>query len=101
MIGVVAGIFVGSGAIGYVLASIYHPLYWWLPCFSRDRLLFLRKLISSDKLKIRNISGSEIKACDLNKRDAWTILTYYWYANIDASKEPAGLSKITDRLTDF
>lgn len=61
----------------------------------------MKKLISLGKLVVTDSNGDTIPAVKLKKRDAWTILTYYWYANLEESKELKGLNKITDRLTDF
>ena len=100
-----AAAFISSGAIGFVFSSIYNTSYWILPFFGRVPLSFLRRLVSDKKLMIKDFNGNEITECGItSRRDAWTILTYYWYKNIDKtddSKQSLGLSIITDRLTDF
>ena len=102
IIGAVVAVFITSGAIGYIFASAYHPLYWTIfSWFSIDHLTIVRKLISLGKLLVTDIDGNPIPEDKLKKRDAWTILTYYWYANLEESKELIGLNKITDRLADF
>ncbi len=102
IIGGVVAVFITSGAIGYILASAYIPLYWTIfSLVSIDHLTIVRKLISLDKLVVTDSDGNPIPEDKLKKRDAWTILTYYWYANLEESKELIGLNKITDRLADF
>lgn len=102
LIGGIIALFVTSGAIGYILASIYHPLYWTIFSWaSINHLTVIKELISQKKLLITNFKGNLIAIDDLKKRDAWTILTYYWYSNVEESNELKGLSNITDRLTDF
>jgi hypothetical protein len=99
--GVIA-VFITSGAIGYILASAYHTAYWTIfSFFSIDHLTIVRKLISRGELVVSDSNGDLIPEDKLEKRDAWTILTYYWHSNLEESKELIGLNKITDRLADF
>lgn len=103
ILGWVAAAFVSSGVAGYVLTSSYHALRW-RPFFSFlaiDHLSLVTKLISINKLVVTDSEGDPIRQEDLNKRDAWTIVTYYWYANLEQSKQLAGLNTVTDRLVDF
>lgn len=104
IINVVAAAFISSGAIGFVLASIYHAVYWKFPFLCRDHKFLVDELISDNKLELTDIHGKAIKEPKLSERDAWTIVTYYSYAKIHTphrSRPKAGLSKMTDRLTDF
>lgn len=103
ILGWVVAAFVSSGVLGYILASAYHALRWIPPFsfFAINHLSLVTKLISLEKLQIADSAGDLIKKENLNKRDAWTIVTYYWYANVNQSKQLAGLNTVTDRLVDF
>ncbi len=102
LIGGVIAVFITSGVVGYILASAYHTAYWTIfSWFSIDHLTIVRNLISLDKMVVTDSNENPIPKKNLNKRDAWKILTYYWYANLEESKELKGLNKITDRLADF
>jgi len=102
LIGAVVAIFISSGAIGYILASAYHPVYWTIfSWISIDHLTIVRKLILRGELEVTDSDGILIPGNKLKKRDAWTIITYYWHVNLEESKEFIGLNKLTDRLVDF
>jgi len=103
ILGWIAAAFVSSGVVGYILASAYHALRWIPPFsfFAIDHLSLVTKLISIKKLQIADFEGDLIVKKNLNKRDAWTIITYYWYANIKQSEQLTGLNAVTDRLVDF
>jgi len=101
-LGVVIGVFLASGGLGYILANIYFSIYWSWP-FSRVIAINHRSLLTSlnDNLEIVDISGKKLNLQRISKRDAWTIVTQYWFSQIEGSNNIKGINSTTDRLVDF
>lgn len=95
------GVLVTSGAVGYVLASAYHALNWALDGLAIDHLTTVKALMSQGELKVTDRTEKPVSHEELDKRDAWMIWTYYFYANVRGSDQLTGLKEISDRLVDY
>jgi hypothetical protein len=101
-IGLVFAIFLASGGLGYIFANIYFALYWWKPIrdrFAIDHCSLFRDL--AEKIELVDTSGTRINPDDLSKRDAWNILTQFWYSQIEDGQDIKGVDQITDRLANI
>lgn len=94
-IGVILGLFLASGALGYIFSSIYWTIYWIGPkCFfANDNRSFLKK--HKDKLEIVEEPNKR------SKHDAWIIVTLIWHTQIEKSKEIKGINPYVDRINDI
>lgn len=99
-LGLALAIFIGSGGLGYLFATIYFFLYWSWPfdCVAIDHLSFLKNL-RREVVDILDSSGNPYKN-DLSEREAWIIITQYWHSKIEGCPKLKGLNSTTDRLTD-
>lgn len=100
-LGLVLSVFIGSGALGYLFANIYFSLYWSWP-FNRlvaiDHLSFLENQ-KKDAIEIVGASGKPYEV-PLSRREAWSIITQYWYSKRQDEPKIKGCDSITDRLAD-
>jgi len=100
-IGLVLAALLASGALGYVFSNIYFRLYW-LSDNSRVAIDHKQILISlRKKINIIDALGNSIDTNSLTKRDAWIILSYYWYSNIQNSEKYRDSSTRVDNLGDI
>jgi hypothetical protein len=97
--GPLIALFLGTGVLGFILANIYHSLYWTTECFAIDHRCLFRE--SPPGFRAIELSGDPIGV--LTKREAWTMVTQYWYSQVEkrSGKDLLGLSLITDRLVDI
>ena len=90
-IGVVIGLFLTSGGLGYIYSQIYWGLNWhrWicnLKIVAIDFRPILNKLVKNNKLSIVNeldvpFTLKEIEK--FTKRDAWTIMTIHYPSTVN------------------
>lgn len=94
-VGVIFGLFLASGALGYIFSNIYWAIFWIGPkkFFVNDNSFFLEKY--KDKLKIVD------KPNELTKHEVWIIVTQFWYAQIKKSDEIKGINPFIDRIIDI
>lgn len=73
-----AGIFVASGALGYLLANIYFAVRW-IPFIKKLLVIDHKNVITAlgNILEIRGPSDHPWKLDNLTLFDAWSILTHY------------------------
>ncbi len=100
-IGIILGLFLASGALGYIFACVYWGIYEFglNSCIAIDNRYIFSTL--KDKLEIIETSGNKVKANKLSKRDAWTIAALFWQNNINKSEEIKGSTPYVDRITDL
>ena len=99
-IGAVFGVFLASGAMGYILSIIYFGIVWFTPncIFATDhRSVFA---ILKDKIQLINEHEHDINSDNLTKRDAWTISSLYWCHNKE-KKQIKGIDPYIDLLLDI
>ncbi len=100
-IGLILGIFLASGGIGYIFANIYFAIYWCCPncCFAIDyRSVFINL---KQNLRIFTLSENQIAVNTLTKKDAWSLVNYYWYTSIEKSEKLKGIDPKMERFTDL
>ena len=97
--GPVVALFLGTGALGFILANIYHWLYWTFELFAIDHRCLFPK--SPPGFRAIDLSGDPVG--DLTKREAWTIVTQYCHSQMKkkSGRDIEGMSLITDRLVDI
>jgi len=94
--GPAVGLFLGSRAIGFILANIYHSFYGrWRPFATDHRCLFPE---TPPGFRAVNLSGHSVY--NLTKREAWTIIAQYCHSQMKLSsgKDIQGMALIADRL---
>ena len=100
-LGIVAGIFLASGALGYLLANLYFSLRW-INTLSRwavvDHLSVLKEL--EKFLEVLKPSTGSWRIQDLTKRNAWSIVTQYWVSH-STDSDIKGTNPTVDRLADI
>ncbi len=98
-IGLVLAVFLGSGGLGFILANIYHTIYWTLNRLAINHLPLFRE--TPPGFRSIDIEGNPIS--NLTRREAWTIITQYCHSEIkkDSGKDIEGMCLITDRLVDI
>lgn len=101
-LGIVAGIFLASGALGYLLANLYFSLRWIYP-LSRwavvDHLTVLKEL--EKFLEVLKPSTGSWRIQDLTKRNAWSIVTQYWVSHSTGDSDIKGTNPTVDRFADI
>lgn len=101
LLGIVFGTFILSGSIGYIFANIYFALYW----ASENGIIAIdhRPVLVQTKnfIIIKDVNGNQIEHSRLTKRDAWTIITLYWYTQKARCKEIENLDPMIDRMVDI
>lgn len=99
-LGLILGVFLGSGGLGFLLATVYFALYWSWPfdwLMAPDNRPFLRDF--KKMIEIVDSEGEEYSV-PLSRHEAWTILNHYVASRIENVSEFKGLQPITDRLVD-
>lgn len=100
-IGLVLAGFLASGALGYILSTIYFALYWLRPIAKRvaiDHLTLFEQMNSY--ITIKGPDGKSILVTDLSKRTAWVIATRYWFSRYEKSECIKSINPTIDRLID-
>lgn len=106
-VGVIITAFVASGAIGFILTSIYYVCYWsncwdYLCLPSLDHRRVLEDLVEHKYLQIKNRRNEEIINMSLiNKSAVWCIFTAYWREHLENSKRIKGAKEGVHRLGDI
>jgi hypothetical protein len=105
-IGVIITAFVASGAIGFILTSIYYSFYWsclWnlvgMP--GVDHSSFLKYLKDNGYIKIINRENCTPVDGKISKSDAWCIITAFWHERLRDSTRFKNANKRTDSMTDI
>ena len=102
-VGIAISFLLASGAIGYILANIYFALYWVKPfsdLIAIDHLSFLKSI--NNEFDLLDASGNRIDVRKISsRRDAWTILSHYWWSRIESDEGIKGTNAFTDRLVDI
>jgi hypothetical protein len=99
-IGLALSVFLGSGALGFLLSGIYFSLCWcpklekW---FAYDYRPIFNELKSN--LFLVDIQGEPYQP-ELTRREAWVLISQYWHSRIEYCKNIRGVSQIYDRLAD-
>ena len=94
--------FLASGALGYMFSIFYYALYWWEPIEKKlaiDHKTLFQKL--EDKIEIKNADGKPINLNSLSKKEAWSILTRYWFTNYEDYNCIKGINSTIDRLSNI
>ena len=92
-LGLVLTIFIGSGGLGYLFASLYFELCWIWPFYlfmPTDHLALLTKLREKKIIEITDASGKSVDK--LSKREAWIIVTQYWCSRLETSNNLKGVN---------
>ncbi|MCK4223831.1 MAG: hypothetical protein KAX39_01540 [candidate division Zixibacteria bacterium] len=101
-LGLILGVFLGSGGLGFLLSTVYFALYWSWPL---DRLMapdnrpFLRDF--EKMIEIVDSEGKRYRIEALSRHEAWIIVNHYVASRIENVSEFKGIQSITDRLVDF
>ena len=99
--------FIASGGIGFILANIYHYIYWsrlfrWLV---PDHRQLIRNAVKRGWLKLEDRrSGeemAEVAIKRLTQKHAWLISSSLWYAKLGSSERIKGAEPVVDRLVDI
>lgn len=96
------GVFLCSGAVGFVLANLYFAVYWSDPfCrwFAIDHRPALNEL--KDMFEIRRVGGSAVSTAELTKREAWAVVCQLWWSQSETSPTLRGANGFCDRLVDM
>jgi len=95
-LGLILGIFLSSGAIGFLFSIAYNFFYWTL--FPVNHKILFEQL--STKIEIVNPNTlTKVPIDKLNKRRTWEIFTQYSYNHISNSNTE--FQKFIDRLIDI
>lgn len=100
IISLVLVVFLGSGALGYLFGIIYYFLYWLGPIrkvLAIDHKSLFQQL--ADYIEIKNSDGRIKNLETLTKKEAWSILTRYWFTNYEESSCIKGIDQTIDRLS--
>jgi hypothetical protein len=102
LLAVVAGLFVLSGGLGYVLSCLYFAAY-------ASRIF---GFLAVDHRPIARITEPDLRSAERalhlpplapsprTRRQAWNLAVLYWYSRLDRSRRLKGLNRLTDRLVD-
>jgi len=97
-IGVVFGVFLASGAMGYIFSIIYFGTLWKYKYAPDYRPVFISL---KNKTQIINQDEKIISVENLTKDDAKSLISLYWYHNIVESERIKGINPYVDRLLDI
>ena len=107
-IGAIGGIFLASGALGYIFSVIYWVLYWLPPLnplnvddMAIDHRSLLRGLEERGRIEVVNIFGNRVDLDNISKKEAFVIFSQHWWAS--RIKNEADKEKFIsiDRLADI
>jgi len=79
-------VFLVSGALGYLFSLIYHASYWFRYLEVIDHRAIFKELDKDNIIEIIKPDGTIKDAQSLNNKDAWSILTRYWFSNYEEYK---------------
>lgn len=98
-VGVILGVFLGSGGLGFLQATVYFALYWFWP-FDRlmapDDRTFLEDF--REMVEFVDSKGNRYSPLDGSRHEAWTIVNIYFTSRIKEVPELRGIIPLTDRL---
>jgi len=90
-LGTAAGLFLGSGALGYILANLYHALVWsrWMDKVATyDFTEWLNGHIEAKRLIIRDMNaGCNNMSTVTKRREVWEIVNLLYYRFYDHPKQ--------------
>lgn len=104
IIGVIAGTFLASGALGYIFSVVYWALYWLRPLcdyIAIDHKPLLKGLTRKRKIKIVDISGNTVPLDPISKREAWVIFSQHWWTSRIKNEADKDKYISIDRLADI
>ena len=95
------GIFVASGALGYLLANLYFSVRWSRP-LNRWLLINHKSAIErlGDVLEVRGPLGSPWNLANLTLFDAWAILTHYCISRSKTEEYMGAIVEHTKTMVD-
>lgn len=97
----IGGVFLASGALGYIFSVIYWALFWSRP-FSNwiavDHTVLLNRLVERGRVEVVDISGNQVP---LDKRTAWVIFSQHWWTSRIKNKSDKDIFIPIDRLADI
>ena len=96
------GLFIASGALGYLLANIYFIIRWFPPL---QKLLVInhKRILKAleTKIEILGPSGQSWKEINnLRRFDAWSILTHYCVSQSKKDESMAAIVNHTESMVD-
>jgi len=111
-LGLAVTIFMGSGSIGFILATFYHVFYWshlldkkLFRGFTIDHRQVLKEAEEEGVLRLvkrKSVEQQEEESSWINKAsraDGWRVATGLWHARIGVSDVLKGANPRTDSLT--
>lgn len=109
-IGVVIGLLLASGGIGFLLSTIHHCLYWtqfyeWLRIVVDHRAMLKKvreiKLLELQLQDKQLQDKSELETRPLSRAGAWRVVCSIWHERRTSSKRIEGANPRVDSLTDI
>lgn len=100
--GVVVAAFLASGALGYVLSTIYWTIIWLPPYAKRhmnNDLMLLRVL--NENISIVDVHGTTIDVRELDERGGWEIVAWWLSGFKEEHPSAAGQSGLQSRLVNI
>ena len=96
-----AGIFVASGALGYLLANLYFAIRW-IPWLRKWLVIDHKTVITKlhDVLEVRGPSDIAWNLENLTLFDAWSIITHYCVSRAKTEKHMCAITATCERMVD-
>lgn len=104
IIGVIGGVFLASGALGYIFSVIYWALYWSWPLeryIAIDHKPLLKGLTEMGKVEVVNIPGNRVDLDKISKREASVIFSQHWWTSRIKNEVDRDKFISIDRLADI
>jgi hypothetical protein len=99
------GLFVASGAAGYLLSAAHHVVHWQWDDNVYDLSRVVKKAINEDFLKVNDGDQKEdqnkgIESRCIDRRSAWVIVAVVWHKRLALSKRLQGADPKVMSLND-
>lgn len=111
IIGVIGGVFLASGTLGYIFSVIYWARYWLKPrsiCkikiigdIAIDHKPLLRGLEEGGRIEVVNIFGNRVDLEGISKREAFVIFSQHWWTSRIENEADKDKFISIDRLADI
>jgi hypothetical protein len=112
IIGTIGGVFLASGALGYIFSVIYWVLYWreFEPRYiykirindmAIDHRPLLRGLNERGRIEVVNIFGERVNLDNISKKGAFVIFSQHWWTSRIKNEADKEKFDSIDRLSDI
>jgi hypothetical protein len=98
-VGIVLGVFVVSGGLGYIFSSLYFFIYWIFGEWHVANHVDVIKELNNN-IVVRDTRGNDFSD-KLTRKNCWVIMNVFWHSRIKNSTRIEGVNSRIDNLSDI